>query len=323
MNFTAAIRAPPPLPHTHTFSLFSLYEEDLGGTGPDRIPTLVRAAGAGSAVHCAAVCRCCPSLPTLDDPAPQMVEQLPDIMHFFDTLTPDPEQVIEVPKIFPMMFLCGPACVIRSWWNSWWKCRRSCPIPCCSCLWSRTSTFQFLVVECDLLVFKVFPENRVQQRLFRRRSLTFPFLVVVFKVFALGKVHLLLTLQLSLVHFSPIQKKCGVRSPPESEGARQCQLMDSGRLMSHPCRLVSSVPVSRWRMAACSVLRPRRFSRRLTICDVDVGTFLFPCSDVWYSWVLSRPSLCRLVFMKTWMSLVHFSAMVTGANSSTGVLPVV
>ena len=40
-----------------------------------------------------------PSLPTLDDPAPQMVEQLPDIMHFFDALTPDPEQVIEVPKI--------------------------------------------------------------------------------------------------------------------------------------------------------------------------------------------------------------------------------
>ena len=41
------------------------------------------------------------SLPTLDDPAPQIVEQLPDIMHFFDTLMPVPEQVIEVPKILP------------------------------------------------------------------------------------------------------------------------------------------------------------------------------------------------------------------------------
>ena len=29
----------------------------------------------------------------------QMVEQLPDIMHFFDALAPVPEQVIEVPKI--------------------------------------------------------------------------------------------------------------------------------------------------------------------------------------------------------------------------------
>ena len=60
----------------------------------------------------------------------------------------------------------------------------------CSGLWSRTWTFQFLVTEGDLLVFKVFPLNRVQQRL-RRRSLTFPFLVEVFKVFAQDKVHLL------------------------------------------------------------------------------------------------------------------------------------
>ena len=35
----------------------------------------------------------------LDIPAPQMVEQLPDVLRFFDTLLPVPEQVIEVPKI--------------------------------------------------------------------------------------------------------------------------------------------------------------------------------------------------------------------------------
>ena len=41
-------------------------------------------------------------LPTLDDPAPQMVEQLPDVLlRFFRALSPDPEQVIEVPKILP------------------------------------------------------------------------------------------------------------------------------------------------------------------------------------------------------------------------------
>ena len=34
-------------------------------------------------------------------PVPQMVEQLPDVMRFFDTLLPVPEQAIEVPKIVP------------------------------------------------------------------------------------------------------------------------------------------------------------------------------------------------------------------------------
>ena len=42
------------------------------------------------------------SLPQiLDAPVPQTVEQLPDVLQFLDTLTTDPEQVIEVPKIFP------------------------------------------------------------------------------------------------------------------------------------------------------------------------------------------------------------------------------
>ena len=40
-----------------------------------------------------------PLVPLLDDPVPQMVEQLPDIMCFFDMLLPVPEQAIEVPKI--------------------------------------------------------------------------------------------------------------------------------------------------------------------------------------------------------------------------------
>ena len=40
--------------------------------------------------------------PSLDVPVPQMVDQLPDIEHFFAALSPDPEQVIEVPKILPL-----------------------------------------------------------------------------------------------------------------------------------------------------------------------------------------------------------------------------
>ena len=37
----------------------------------------------------------------LDVPVPQKGKELADIMRFFDTLTPDPEQVLEVPKILP------------------------------------------------------------------------------------------------------------------------------------------------------------------------------------------------------------------------------
>ena len=40
-----------------------------------------------------------PMVQILDTPVPQMVEQLPDVLRFFATLLPVPEQVIEVPKI--------------------------------------------------------------------------------------------------------------------------------------------------------------------------------------------------------------------------------
>ena len=40
-----------------------------------------------------------PMVQFLDAPVTQMVEQLPDVMRFFDFLLPVPEQVIEVPKI--------------------------------------------------------------------------------------------------------------------------------------------------------------------------------------------------------------------------------
>ena len=42
-----------------------------------------------------------PMVEILDAPVPQMVEQLPDVVRFFDTSTPAPEQVVEVPKILP------------------------------------------------------------------------------------------------------------------------------------------------------------------------------------------------------------------------------
>ena len=51
------------------------------------------------------------------------------------------------PRSCLSMSLSARLCAFRSWRNSWWKCRRSFPIPRCSGLWSSTSTFQFLVVE--------------------------------------------------------------------------------------------------------------------------------------------------------------------------------
>ena len=51
--------------------------------------------------HIVDLVRVAPIVQILDAPVPQMVEQLPDILWFFDTLIPDTEQVIEVPKILP------------------------------------------------------------------------------------------------------------------------------------------------------------------------------------------------------------------------------
>ena len=54
-----------------------------------------------SVEHIVDLVRVAPMVQILDAPVPQMVEQLPDILRFFDMLIPDPEQVIEVPKILP------------------------------------------------------------------------------------------------------------------------------------------------------------------------------------------------------------------------------
>ena len=126
------------------------------------------------------------------------------------------------PRSCLSMSPCARLCASRSWQNSWWKCRRSFPIPRCSGLWSSTSTFQFLVVKGDSQVHKVFFPDRVQQRRPSCRSLTFR--VEVFKVLALDRVRQrlrLFTLQLvrmmtrmSLVKgffaLFPALKKCEV-----------------------------------------------------------------------------------------------------------------
>ena len=143
-------------------------------------------------------------VPALDVPVPQMVDQLPDVEHFFRALSPDPEQVIEVPKFLPLDVPTRAAVRVPQ------LAEQLVEVPTIlsySSLLQRTvsstSTFQFLVVvEDQVLVLKVFPLDSVQQRRLPgnaflsgswSRSLTL-FLVEVFMV------HLLLTLQLVMKH---------------------------------------------------------------------------------------------------------------------------
>ena len=77
-----------------------------------------------------------------------------------------PSRLLKCPRsrLHPVL-LAGAVCASLSRrQNSWWKYRRSSPILLYSGLWSRTSTFQFLVVEGNTSVFKVFSQDSVQQR---------------------------------------------------------------------------------------------------------------------------------------------------------------
>ena len=49
--------------------------------------------------HITDLVRVAPMVQILDAPVPQTGVQLQDILSFFDALMPDPEQVIELPKI--------------------------------------------------------------------------------------------------------------------------------------------------------------------------------------------------------------------------------
>ena len=75
---------------------FELFDEDTAGVRPQPQERVQR----HTMEHIVDFVCFAPMVQILDAPVPQMVEQLPDVMRFFDTLMPDPEQVIEVPKIF-------------------------------------------------------------------------------------------------------------------------------------------------------------------------------------------------------------------------------
>ena len=115
---------------------------------------------------------------------PQLVDQLPNIVQFFAALSPVPEQVIEASR-------CSYAtCLSRAaaGGTAGGSARRSFPFPRCSGLWSRTLTFQLLVVVELVEVFPVFSQDRIQHRCFRGTKPLIFLLVEVFKVYTVDRV---------------------------------------------------------------------------------------------------------------------------------------
>ena len=92
-------------------AVLATYQHHSASWGPRTART---GGGARDELHGHAPGRCSPQgrilrhvvghlpAPSLDVPVPLMVDQLPDIEHFFAALSPDPGQVIEVPKILPL-----------------------------------------------------------------------------------------------------------------------------------------------------------------------------------------------------------------------------
>ena len=79
---------------------FVLFDEDTAGWRPAPLPEV---AGPQTQVlqrTVEPIVDAVPLVPLLDDPVPQTVEQLQDVLQFFDRLSTVPEPVIEVPKIF-------------------------------------------------------------------------------------------------------------------------------------------------------------------------------------------------------------------------------
>ena len=167
-----------------------------------------------------------PPVPFLDDPAPQMVDQLQDIMRFFDTLLPVPAQVIEVPKILlddvsmrtavrdtqlAEQLVEVPTIVSYSWLQLSMEQNVDIPVPGRG---GRIAGLQGFLPRQSSTALCMFLRNAFLSGLWSR-SLISPFLVETSKIFAQDRVHpLRCTFQLvfmkswmSLVkvfaHFSP------------------------------------------------------------------------------------------------------------------------
>ena len=101
LHFTAEFRTQPPHQAAGTV-YFAMDVDDVPaalGSRPDRIATLSGPQERDLRRTVQQIVDAVPLVPLLDDPVPQMVEQLHDIKRFFDLLLPVPEKVIEMPRI--------------------------------------------------------------------------------------------------------------------------------------------------------------------------------------------------------------------------------
>ena len=81
---------------------FELFDEDTAGWRPAPLPEVAGPQAQVLQRTVKPIVDAVPLVPLLDDPVPQTVVQLPDVLlRFFRALSPDPEQVIEVPMIVP------------------------------------------------------------------------------------------------------------------------------------------------------------------------------------------------------------------------------
>ena len=146
---------------------FDLYDEDTEGARPDRLVG-VRPQERNQRHTVEQIVDTVLIVPSLDVPVPQMENQLVDVCRLFDVLIP--EQAIEVPTISPTPRPLRRRRVLFAEQTA----EQVVEVPTIiffsfsrySGLWSRTSTFQFLVVEGSTSVFKVFlPRQRSTERL--------------------------------------------------------------------------------------------------------------------------------------------------------------
>ena len=81
---------------------FELFDEDTAGLRPGVLcePRPQERVQRHTMEHIVDYVCSAPSVQILDAPVPQLVEQLPDVLRFFDRFATVPEQVIAVPKIF-------------------------------------------------------------------------------------------------------------------------------------------------------------------------------------------------------------------------------
>ena len=125
LHYTATVRTQPP-PQAAGTVYFAMDVDDVPaalGSRPDRLSEVRPQERAQRRTVQQIVDPVL--LPTLDDPAPQMVEQLRTSRISLTRLHLVPSRSSKCPRSCLTMFPCEPRFARRSWRNCLWKCRRS------------------------------------------------------------------------------------------------------------------------------------------------------------------------------------------------------